>query len=80
VLVREPDMLQDIMRLVKLLAVEAMKIARIVRVNLLPAMRFHHRGHTCAFAAHSPNLQKKTKKRSKVCCHTVIACAGNRRG
>src|SRR5580698_11486622 len=67
VLVWKPDMLQDIMRLVKKLPVEAMKVTRIMRVNLLSAMRLHHRGHACTFAAHILTLQKKTEKRSKVC-------------
>src|SRR5215472_17543865 len=67
VFVREPDVLKDIVRLVEQLPVEAMKIARVMRVNLLAAMRVNHRSHACAFAAHGVNLQKKTKKRSKVC-------------
>ena len=48
--VLKPEMLQHVMGLIKLLAIETVEIAEIMRIQLLPVMPGHHFGNAFALA------------------------------
>lgn len=52
VFVRQPEVFEDLVRLVKKLVVEAMKIADVVLVELVSLVLFDQRGDAFVFAAH----------------------------
>ena len=63
--VRQPKLLQDIMRLVKQLTVETLEVTQIVRVQLLSAKLFDHRRDLAAFFAHAKSLTEAPPTKSQ---------------
>ena len=55
--VQQPQILQHVVRLVEKLAVEAIKIAKVMRVQITSSERLNHRGDACAFVAHKLTMQ-----------------------
>ena len=67
VFVLKPEIFQHVMRLVKQLAVEAIKITEVVRVKFLSVMMDDHFGDTLALAAHGLSLKSNPQSlKSKV--------------
>jgi ParB family chromosome partitioning protein len=59
--VGQPQIFQHVMRLVKKLAVEAIEIAEVMRVQSLSPEGFDHRGDAGAFVTHGFRLKSKTQ-------------------
>jgi ParB family transcriptional regulator, chromosome partitioning protein len=59
--VGQPQIFQHVMRLVKKLAVEAIEIAEVMRVQSLSLEGFDHRGDAGAFVTHGFRLKSKTQ-------------------
>ena len=67
VLVRQPQIFQHVVRLVKKPAVEAVEVAEIMRVEFPSTEGFDHRGDACAFVAHGFRLKSNLQSlKSKV--------------
>jgi len=59
--VSQPQIFQNIMRLIKKLAVKAVEIAKIMRVEFLSLEGFDHRGDAGAFVTHGGRLKSKDR-------------------
>jgi hypothetical protein len=61
VAVRKPQIFENVVRLVKKLAVEAIEIAAVMRVEISPAKLFDHRGDAFALAAHGFRVKSNAR-------------------
>jgi hypothetical protein len=56
VFIRKPQILKDIVRLIKELAVEAVEITEVMGSEFLSLKRFNHQDNTRAFVTHAPKI------------------------
>jgi len=61
VLVRQPQIFEHVVRFVKKLAIEAIKITKIMRVESPTLKGFDHDGDARAFVAHGLSLKRKSR-------------------
>jgi hypothetical protein len=56
VFIRKPQIFKDIVRLIKQLAVEAVKITEIMGSEFLSLKRLNHQNNARAFVTHAPKI------------------------
>jgi hypothetical protein len=73
VFVLQPDVFEDLVRLIKKLAIETIKKTDVMLVELVSLMLFHQRGDAFVFAAHDSKVKPRVQSpKSKVVLNVAV--------